>query len=397
MPIPGPCPRHRRRGQRRGFPRAPRRVPWSPPALAAPPSELRKQSVTKAPPEEPRSRRRIPRLRKHATNLMWALLAAARPMGVVPGARPRVRHAAGRAGDPGPGRGRVRRHGHLPHGRAKAVDAHRRRVRRRVRMGDDLRSPRRHARTRSRSARCGSRSLAVNGTRRSTPSLKSVAGLKADLLVVVEPSKKVRNALVRTDRYPFTLTSGQVVVLSSAPVRELPLPKPLPSDLIVRLQVDRPEGRVHRVRRPRRGLAPRIDVERPAQGASAARRRQRGTACRSSSPETSGSPIVPPSIALFDATFRDAMRADANAQNTAATFPWSLMFVPDRLRPDVAAHGARRRRGRSTWPARRPTASSHRSDPAAADQADSRAMIASATWSVVAAGADRRRSIGDRR
>ena len=48
-------------------------------ALAAPPSERRKQSVTKAPPEEPRSRRRIPRLRKHATNLLWALLAAAVP------------------------------------------------------------------------------------------------------------------------------------------------------------------------------------------------------------------------------------------------------------------------------------------------------------------------------
>ena len=45
-----------------------------------PPRERRKQSVTKAPPEEePRSRRRIPRFRKHATNLVWALLAAAVP------------------------------------------------------------------------------------------------------------------------------------------------------------------------------------------------------------------------------------------------------------------------------------------------------------------------------
>ena len=72
--------------------------------------------------------------------------------------------------------------------------------------------------------------------------MRSVAGLKADLLIVVEPSKKARNALARTDRFAFTLSSGPVVVLSSAPVRELPLPKPLPSDLIVRLQVDRPEG-----------------------------------------------------------------------------------------------------------------------------------------------------------
>ena len=48
------------------------------PADAA--TERRKQSVTKAPPEEePRSRRRISRFRRHATNLVWALLAAAVP------------------------------------------------------------------------------------------------------------------------------------------------------------------------------------------------------------------------------------------------------------------------------------------------------------------------------
>ena len=143
---------------------------------------------------------------------------------------------------------------------------------------------------------------------------------------MVEPAKKVRNALVRTDRYPFTLTSGQVVVLSSAPVRELPLPKPLPSDLIVRLQVDRPEGAfiVYAVRAGDSLLESTLNDPLKAQALRDAASEERlpvvlagdfGFTDRSAE------------YRLFDATFRDAMRADANAQNTAATFPWSLMFV----------------------------------------------------------------------
>ena len=61
-------------------------------------------------------------------------------------------------------------------------------------------------------------------------------------MVVVEPSKKAATRSRGRSASRSRLTSGPVVVLSSAPVRELPLPKPLPSDLIVRLQVDRPEG-----------------------------------------------------------------------------------------------------------------------------------------------------------
>ena len=169
--------------------------------------------------------------------------------------------------------------------------------------------------------------MAVDGTKADADAvLKSVAGLKADLLVVVEPSKKVRNALVRTDRYPFTLTSGPVVVLSSAPVRELPLPKPLPSDLIVRLQVDRPEGAfiVYAVRAGDSLLESTLNDPLKAQALRDAASEEHlpvvlagdfGFSDRSAE------------YRLFDATFRDAMRADANAQNTAATFPWSLMFV----------------------------------------------------------------------
>jgi hypothetical protein len=170
-------------------------------------------------------------------------------------------------------------------------------------------------------------SMAVDGTRRDADAiLKSVAGLKADLLIVVEPSKKVRNTLVRTDRYAFALTSGPVVVLSSAPVRELPLPKPLPSGLIVRLQVDRPEGAfiVYAVRAGDSLLGSTLNDPLKAQALRDAAGEERlpvvlagdfGFTDRSAE------------YRVFDATFRDAMRADANAQNTAATFPWSLMFV----------------------------------------------------------------------
>jgi endonuclease/exonuclease/phosphatase (EEP) superfamily protein YafD len=72
--------------------------------------------------------------------------------------------------------------------------------------------------------------------------LGTLAKQRPDLAVIVELSKKARGALLRTDRYRFSLESGRIVVLSSVPIRELPLPKPLASDLVVRLQVDRPEG-----------------------------------------------------------------------------------------------------------------------------------------------------------
>ena len=70
----------------------------------------------------------------------------------------------------------------------------------------------------------------------------SLAKQRADVAIVVEPSKKARSVLLRADRYPYTLTSGRFVVLSTIPVDQLPLPKGLPDDLIVRLQVDRPAG-----------------------------------------------------------------------------------------------------------------------------------------------------------
>jgi hypothetical protein len=294
--------------------------------VAAPPSELRKQSVTKAPREEPRSRRRIPRLRKHATNLLWALLAAAVPwvwflvrdLGSVTQlialAIPVLVAAAFI-------------------GLAISLLDERRLSTLIVALSVaafgwvTIFGPRAATPAPLPVAPTRIASMAVDGTKADADAvLKSVAGLKADLLVVVEPSKKARNAMVRTDRYPFTLTSGPVVVLSSAPVRELPLSKPLSSDFIVRLQVDRPEGAfiVYAVRAGDSLLESTLNDPLKAQALRDAASEEHlpvvlvgdfGFTDRSAE------------YRLFDTTFHDAMRMDANAQNTAATFPWSLMFV----------------------------------------------------------------------
>ena len=79
MPIPRPCPRHRRPGLRRGSPRAPRRALRRRPRSRIHRANGASSASPIAPPEEPRRRRRIPRLRTHAINLLWALLAAAVP------------------------------------------------------------------------------------------------------------------------------------------------------------------------------------------------------------------------------------------------------------------------------------------------------------------------------
>jgi hypothetical protein len=149
---------------------------------------------------------------------------------------------------------------------------------------------------------------------------------RTDLAVVVEPSKKARGALLRTDHYPFTLESGRFVVMSSVPIREIPFPKPLASALVARFEVDRPEGAfiVYAVRTNDSPLDAALNspagVERLRDSARAERlpvvlAGDFGIGDRSAAYRT-----------LTD-TFRDAMRSGARAANTAATFPWSLLFV----------------------------------------------------------------------
>jgi hypothetical protein len=156
--------------------------------------------------------------------------------------------------------------------------------------------------------------------------LASIADRRADLAVVVEPSKKARDALLRTDRFPFTLASGRLVVLSSVPIRELPLPTALPPDLVVRLRVDRPEG-AFIVYAVRTGTSPLDAAQNDPIGVDRLRDAARderlpvvlagdfGIGDRSTEYRT-----------LTD-SFRDAMRSGARAANTAATFPWNFLFV----------------------------------------------------------------------
>ena len=269
--------------------------------------------VAVAAAEEPRRRRRIPRLRTHATNLLWALLAAAVPwvwflvrdLGsvtqLVALAIP-VLVVAAFVG--------------------LAISALDERKLSTLVVAVSVAAfgwvtifgPRsRAARPRPRRRRCGSRRW---------PSTAPTGDADAVLRFVDRTEGRPRDrsssrrrrratSLLRTDRYPFALSSGPVVVLSSAPVRELPLPKGLPSDLIVRLQVDRPEGAfiVYAVRTGDSLLG--VDAERSARTPTGCGMRRATNGCRSCSPATSDSATVPPGTGCSTTSFRDAMRTDA--------------------------------------------------------------------------------------
>ena len=185
-------------------------------------------------------------------------------------------------------------------------------------------------------------SITLDGsTINSSAIVASLARQRADIAVLVEPSKKARTVLLRADRFPYTLTSGRFVVLSSIPVSELPLQKGLPSDLIVRLQVDRPDGSfiVYAVRN---GTSPLDAAQNDPIGVDRLRNAARderlpvvlagdfGIGDRSSEYRT-----------LTD-SFRDTMRAGSRAATTAATFPWNLLFVRTTYvltSPDLCAGG----------------------------------------------------------
>jgi endonuclease/exonuclease/phosphatase (EEP) superfamily protein YafD len=154
----------------------------------------------------------------------------------------------------------------------------------------------------------------------------SIAKQRADVAIVVEPSKKARSVLLRADRSPYSLTSGRFVVLSTIPVEQLPLPKGLPDDLILRLQVDRPAGSfiVYAVRS---GTSPLDAAQNDPLGIDRLRDAARderlpvvlagdfGISDRSSGYRT-----------LTD-SFRDAMRSGARAASTADTFPWTFLYL----------------------------------------------------------------------
>ena len=59
---------------------------------------------------------------------------------------------------------------------------------------------------------------------------------------MVVPSKKDRAAIAGSDAFGSTVAGGRFVVVSEFPVETLSLPKSLPRGLVLRVQVDRPDG-----------------------------------------------------------------------------------------------------------------------------------------------------------
>jgi endonuclease/exonuclease/phosphatase (EEP) superfamily protein YafD len=154
----------------------------------------------------------------------------------------------------------------------------------------------------------------------------SLAKQRTDIAVVVEPSKKARTALLRAARFPFTLTSGRFVVLSSAPVHQLSLPKGLPPDLIVRLQVDRANG-AFIVYGVRTGTAPLDAAQNDPIGIDRLRDAARDERLPVVMAGDFGIGDRSTEYRTLTDTFRDAMRSGIGASSTAARFPWSVLYV----------------------------------------------------------------------
>lgn len=64
----------------------------------------------------------------------------------------------------------------------------------------------------------------------------------ADVAVMVVAAKKDRAAIAVSDAFGSSVVDGRFVVVSDFPVQTLPLPKSLPRGLVLRVQVDRPDG-----------------------------------------------------------------------------------------------------------------------------------------------------------
>lgn len=64
----------------------------------------------------------------------------------------------------------------------------------------------------------------------------------ADVAVLIVPAKKDRATIAGSDAFGSTVVDGSFVVVSDFPVETLPLPHSLPRGLVLRVQVDRPDG-----------------------------------------------------------------------------------------------------------------------------------------------------------
>ena len=160
--------------------------------------------------------------------------------------------------------------------------------------------------------------------------LKALAAPKADVEVVVAPTKKAGAALARSSARPGGFQSGRFVVISRLPTRQLTVPKGLPSDLVIRFQVSGPRGPfvVYAVRSGagviESTLSDPIGIDRLRSAALGERLpvvlvgdagiSDRSTAYRS-----------------LTLTFRDAMRAGRSASSTLGSFWMPLLLRVDHV------------------------------------------------------------------
>jgi len=70
--------------------------------------------------------------------------------------------------------------------------------------------------------------------------VKTVAATRADVRIVVAPSKKSAAAIKRRIDAPNTLQDGRFLMFSRFPLEQAPLPDGLPGDLLARFQVSGP-------------------------------------------------------------------------------------------------------------------------------------------------------------
>jgi hypothetical protein len=155
--------------------------------------------------------------------------------------------------------------------------------------------------------------------------IRTLSATRADVRIVVAPSKKGAAAIRRDVTAPNTLQSGRFVVFSRFPVSQAPLPKGLPSGLVVRFQVFGPTATFV-------VYATRTDDGVLASGMNdpLALERLRTVALNEDFPTIligdMGMDDRTTEYRSYAASFRDAMRARSGASSTVGSF-WSPLLL----------------------------------------------------------------------
>jgi len=168
-------------------------------------------------------------------------------------------------------------------------------------------------------------SLSLADTKDLASGLRVVAATRADIRVVVAPSKKQAASIRRAIKAPDTLQSGRFVVFSRYPLSQAPLPKGLPAGLVVRFQVFGPTSTFV-------VYATRTDAGILAAGMNdpLALERLRTAALHEDFPAIligdMGMSDRSTEYRAYAASFRDAMRARVGASSTVGSF-WSPLLL----------------------------------------------------------------------